>query len=135
MTLRSCCSILFVVSLAACPSPSNVVGPAGPTGETGPGGPAGPKGDVGPQGFPGMPGEPGAQGAQGPQGLQGPQGAVLVVDGGVVTGPAGGSVIVTAVTPGGMPCPTGGVRITQLSDGGITHLCNGAVGPQGVPGI
>jgi hypothetical protein len=59
---------------------------------------------------------------------------VLVLDGGVVTGPAGPGVVLTTVTAGGAPCPTGGVRITQLSDGGIAHVCNGIEGPQGPQG-
>jgi hypothetical protein len=58
---------------------------------------------------------------------------VLVIDGGVVTGPAGASVLVTALPPGG-PCATGGIRVTQLSDGGITNVCNGADGAQGPQG-
>ncbi|MDP1914938.1 MAG: hypothetical protein Q8L14_01745 [Myxococcales bacterium] len=60
---------------------------------------------------------------------------VLVLDGGVVTGPAGASVIVTPIAVGTAPCTTGGVRITQLSDGGTTSLCNGAVGPIGLQGV
>jgi hypothetical protein len=73
----------------------------------------------------GAPGADGMQGPAGPQGLQGPAGAVTVVDGGVLVGPAGSAVLVTPVTAGGLPCPNGGIRVTQLSDGGITHLCNG----------
>jgi hypothetical protein len=89
---------------------------------------------MGPKGDKGDLGEMGAQGPAGVQGLQGPMGAVLVVDGGVLVGPAGASVVVSVVAPGGMPCPTGGVRVTQLSDGGITHVCNGAAGAQGPTG-
>jgi hypothetical protein len=62
---------------------------------------------------------------------------VLVIDGGVVVGPPGASVIVTPVSAGGQPCPTGGVRLTQLSDAGVSHVCNGApgsVGPAGPTG-
>ncbi len=58
-----------------------------------------------------------------------------MVDGGVVTGPAGASVLVTPIAAGGAPCPTGGVRVTQLADGGISNVCNGAVGPQGPAGF
>ncbi len=82
-------------------------------------------------------GATGEQGPAGPQGIQGPAGQVLVLDGGVVVGPPGYSVVVTPVAAGGQPCPTGGVRLTQLSDGGISHICNGdvgAVGPQGPVG-
>jgi hypothetical protein len=59
---------------------------------------------------------------------------VLVIDGGTVVGPPGYSVLVTPITPGGTPCPTGGVRITQLADGGISNVCNGEVGPTGAQG-
>lgn len=88
-------------------------------------------GPAGPQGI------QGAQGPAGPQGIQGPQGAVLVVDGGVVVGPAGASVVVTPIAAGGAPCQYGGIRVTQVSDGGISNVCNGAtgaVGPQGPVG-
>lgn len=82
----------------------------------------------------GAPGAQGDVGPQGPQGIQGPQGAVLVIDGGVVTGPPGASVIVTPITAGGAVCPFGGARVTQLSDGGITNVCNGQPGVQGDTG-
>jgi hypothetical protein len=65
---------------------------------------------------------------------------VTVLDGGVVTGPAGSSVLVTAIAAGGTICPAGGARVTQLSDGGISNVCNGlagaagAAGPQGAKG-
>lgn len=58
-----------------------------------------------------------------------------MLDGGVVVGPAGASVAVTPLPVGGAACPTGGVRITQLSDGGINNLCNGPVGPAGAMGL
>jgi len=80
-------------------------------------------------------GATGEQGPAGPQGIQGPAGQVLVVDGGVLVGPPGSSVVVTPVAAGGQPCPTGGVRLTQLSDGGITNICNGEVGPTGPQGL
>ena len=92
-------------------------GAQGTAGTPGADGLAGPKGD---------PGTPGAIGPAGPQGLQGPGGTVLVLDGGVVVGPPGSSVAVTPITAGGAICPYGGVRVTQLSDGGITNVCNGA---------
>ena len=76
-------------------------------------------------------GSTGAEGPAGPQGVQGPAGEVRVLDGGIVVGPAGASVLVTPVTIGGTTCPTGGVRITQLSDGGISNVCNGETGPAG----
>ncbi len=82
----------------------------------------------------GTPGATGAQGPTGEQGVQGPAGTVLVLDGGVVVGPAGSSVVVTPIPVGGATCPTGGLRVTQVSDGGINNVCNGELGPQGVPG-
>lgn len=113
-------------------------GPAGAAGEAGPAGPAGANGMaglMGPAGPTGPMGAAGAQGPQGEQGLQGPAGAVLVLDGGVVVGPSGASVAVTPLPVGGAACPTGGVRITQLSDGGISNLCNGSIGPAGAMGL
>jgi hypothetical protein len=64
----------------------------------------------------------------------------LVLDGGVLTGPAGSSVVVSNIDAGSSECPTGGVRVTQLSDAGINTICNGNAGttgmqgPQGLPG-
>lgn len=106
-----------------------MVGATGPQGERGADGAPGPRGDVGPVG------PAGPTGLSGPQGLQGPPGQVLVLDGGVVTGPAGASVVVAAIATGSAECPTGGVRVTQVSDGGVSTICNGAVGPRGVPGF
>ncbi len=135
---------LCCLSLLGCPSPTGAQGDPGPQGPAGAPGAIGPpgakgdkgdKGDTGAPGFDGAAGPQGPQGAQGAQGLQGPAGTVLVVDGGVITGPAGASVLVTTITAGGATCPTGGVRITQLSDGGLTNVCNGAQGPQGVQGL
>lgn len=140
--------LLVVASLvlAACTAstgPQGPEGPQGPAGATGPQGPrgeagsAGPKGDpgsTGPQGVAGAQGAAGAQGVAGPQGVQGPAGAVQVIDGGVVVGPPGSSVVVTPIASGGATCPTGGVRVTQLSDAGITNVCNGAAGPVGPTG-
>lgn len=85
-------------------------------------------------GAPGAAGADGAQGPAGPQGIQGPQGAVLVLDGGVVVGPPGASVVVTPISAGGAPCQYGGLRVTQVSDGGISSVCNGAPGAPGAPG-
>ncbi len=137
MTSRALLLGLLTVVLLGCPSGS---GPQGPQGEQGPAGMMGPQGPAGAPGMNGAPGTPGAtgpagaQGAMGAQGLQGPAGMVLVLDGGVVTGPAGSSVVVTSIAAGGATCPTGGVRVTQLSDGGITNLCNGVDGPMGQQG-
>ncbi len=132
--------IALCLAFTACPNPSGPqgdpgpVGPVGPQGAPGAPGMAGVKGDKGDPGDTGPQGLPGADGMMGAQGLQGPAGSVLVVDGGVITGPPGASVLVTTITAGGATCPTGGVRITQLSDGGLTNVCNGATGPQGAPG-
>lgn len=60
-------------------------------------------------------------------------GAVVVADGGVVTGPAGPGII-ASVLAAGATCPTGGVLLTQLSDGGTRPVCNGAAGPAGATG-
>ncbi len=138
--MRSVLLVSLVVLLQACPSPGGVEGPRG---DPGPAGPAGAQGEPGPQGLPGPKGDPGSDGAAGatgpqgpagPQGVQGPAGAVLVVDGGVVVGPPGSAVVVTAVTAGGAPCQYGGVRVTQLSDGGVSHVCHGAPGATGAAG-
>ncbi|MDP3501513.1 MAG: hypothetical protein Q8S33_14305 [Myxococcales bacterium] len=148
-------AVVAALACVAC-SQNAPEGPAGPKGDQGTPGATGPAGERGPQGERGLSGEIGPQGPQGssgangtngtngmngapgpagPQGLQGPAGMVLVLDGGVVTGPAGASVIVTPIAVGTAPCTTGGVRITQLSDGGTTSLCNGAVGPIGLQGV
>lgn len=141
--MRLLISAALVFVLAACPPSSGEQGPEGPAGATGPAGaqgpagPQGPKGDTGETGVAGPEGMQGAQGVQGEQGVQGPPGMVLVLDGGAVVGPPGSSVLVTPIATGSATCVTGGVRITQLSDGGITNLCNGAVGatgPQGATG-
>ena len=140
MMLRALLVGLLTLALCGCPSTSGTQGPQGEQGPAGMIGPAGPQGPAGINGAPGIAGPAGpagAQGAMGAQGLQGPAGMVLVLDGGVVTGPAGSSVVVTTIAAGGATCPTGGVRVTQLSDGGITNLCNGAdglIGPQGPAG-
>jgi hypothetical protein len=61
---------------------------------------------------------------------------VLIVDGGVVTGPAGPrgtSVVVTPIS-GGTLCPAGGVLVS-LQDGGAPQaVCNGVAGRQGPAG-
>jgi len=135
--MRSALVTAFILFLSACPGTEGQKGENGAQGPAGPQGPIGPKGDpgaTGPAGPQGVPGPQGPVGADGPQGIQGPAGSVLVVDGGVVVGPPGSSVVVTPITSGGVTCPAGGVRITQLSDGGITNVCNGAAGAQGVAG-
>ena len=146
MMLRALLPALLTWALFGCPSTSGTPGPQGgqgPGGMTGATGPQGPVGASGAPGAPGAPGEPGpagpagTPGATGPQGLQGPAGLVLVVDGGVVTGPPGSSVVLTPIAAGGATCPAGGVRVTQLSDGGTTNLCNaadGSIGPLGPSG-
>lgn len=135
--MRSALVTAFILFLSACPGTEGQKGENGAQGPAGPQGPVGPKGDKGDTGATGAQGQQGVQGpvgADGPQGLQGPAGSVLVIDGGVVVGPPGSSVVVTPITSGGVTCPAGGVRITQLSDGGITNVCNGAAGAQGVAG-
>ena len=122
-------ALIATLLLAACSRGER--GPEGPQGPIGPQGPQGLQGERGAEGMQGPQGPQGAQGAMGAQGLQGPAGMVLVIDGGVVTGPPGASVAVTPIAPGGAVCPTGGVRVTQLHDGGLPNLCNGAQGPQG----
>lgn len=132
--------LVALVGLSGCPSAVGTQGPQGAEGPPGVAGAQGAKGDPGAPGPVGATGPAGAMGAQGapgvagPQGLQGPQGAVIVIDGGVVVGPPGSSVLVTPITPGGAICPRGGVRLTQLSDGGLSNVCNGADGAQGPAG-
>jgi hypothetical protein len=146
---RTAFALLISLALLACPNtPPVTQGPKGDTGETGATGPAGAPGDVGPKGDTGAKGETGSpgtmgtpgtmgaqgiQGAQGVPGMQGPMGAVLVLDGGIVTGPPGSSVFVTPLPVGGA-CANGGIRVTQLSDGGTTQVCNGIAGPAGAAG-
>lgn len=107
---------LVVLFLSGCPMP-----------QEGPQGPAGPQGATGPAG---------AQGPAGPEGPQGPPGQVLVLDGGVVTGPPGphgASVVMTLLSPGA-ECSAGGVRLA-LEDGGSPQVvCHGAAGAQGQQG-
>ncbi len=94
---------------------------------------AGPAGVDGAQGPKGDQGVQGTAGFDGPQGVQGPPGMVLILDGGAVVGPPGYSVLVTPIAVG-TECATGGIRVTQLSDGGISRVCNGAVGAVGPTG-
>ena len=125
--------------LLACPTPQGPQGPEGQTGPRGDPGPTGPQGPAGMDGAPGAKGDPGPtgpvgpEGAAGPQGIQGPAGQVLVLDGGVVTGPEGPGVVLSPIAPGAT-CVAGGVRVTQLSDGGVTSVCNGATGATGPAG-
>jgi hypothetical protein len=63
-------------------------------------------------------------------------GQVLVIDGGVVTGPQGpqGASVVLNTIDAGTVCAMGGVRVA-LEDGGSPKvICNGLVGPQGPAG-
>ncbi|MDP2275741.1 MAG: hypothetical protein Q8K32_33640 [Archangium sp.] len=116
------------ILLSACPSPSGSEGPQGPKGDPGAPGPAGAVGPQGPQGEPGMTGAMGAQG---------PMGTVLVLDGGVVTGPQGvqGASVVLRSLDAGTQCARGGV-VVSLEDGGSPQVvCNGLDGPQGIQGL
>jgi uncharacterized repeat protein (TIGR03803 family) len=127
----------LVVSACTSLGPEGAPGPAGAPGAPGA---DGTDGTDGADGEAGPRGPQGDAGAQGPQGVQGPAGQVLVLDGGVVTGPPGSSVVVSNIDAGSSECPTGGVRVTQLSDAGISTICNGnngatgMQGPQGIPG-
>ena len=100
---------------------------------------------MGATGAMGATGPIGPQGPEGQQGLQGPAGTVLVVDGGVVVGPPGSSVIVTPIAVGTQPCPAGavlyldgGVVLTQPVDnrpvlkGYTTFVSTGAIGSRTV---
>ncbi len=123
--MRALLVAAVALALAACPSG----GTQGPKGDTGAQGPAGMPGAPGSKGDPG---EKGDKGDKGDRGDQGEPGMVLIVDGGVVTGPPGRSVDVSAVDAGSQ-CSGGGVRIA-LTDGGVLYLCNGANGTNGVNG-
>ncbi len=136
MRLNRIATLLCAAALSAACSSNGAAGAPGATGPEGPQGPRGPAGSTGAAGATGATGatgEGGPAGPTGPQGLQGPQGAVLVIDGGVVTGPPGASVAVTPISAGPV-CAAGGVRVTQLSDGGISNLCNGVAGATGPAG-
>jgi hypothetical protein len=118
---RALSIVLTALLLTGCPRPEGLEGPAGPPGATGP------------------QGDPGVAGPPGPQGLPG---QVLVVDGGVLVGPAGArgaSVLVTPV-PAGTLCPAGGARVSLEDAGAPQVICNGlpgaigAAGPQGPAG-
>lgn len=122
-----------VIALSGCTS-LGPEGAPGAKGDSGDAGPPGPKGDTGAAGPKGDTGPVGPTGATGPQGLQGPQGDVRIIDGGIVTGPPGSSVLVTSINPGS-ECAAGGIRVTQLSDGGIATVCNGVKGDTGLTGI
>ena len=145
-----------VVLLSACPAtPTGTTGADGAPGAAGPTGAmgmTGPAGTMGPAGVTGAAGAIGPTGPTGPQGPKGDQGQVLVLDGGVVTGPRGPQgvtgptgpagamgamgpgVTATPVAAGNATCPTGGLKVTQASDGGVTYLCNGVAGPAGATG-
>jgi hypothetical protein len=118
----------FVLVLAACggAGPEGPTGPMGVAGSTGPRGadgtgPAGPTGGAGATGAMGANGATGAMGANGATGAMGatgatgPAGVVIVVDGGVVTGPTG---------------PTGATGATGADGIGVA----GATGPTGAAG-
>lgn len=132
--MRSLLAAVLVVVISACDSKDGGAGPQGPQGVPGQDGVTGAVGPTGPTG------------PAGPQGPKGDPGQVLVLDGGAIQGPAGpsgpagatgasGPGVTTSVLSMLSPtCPTGGVRVTQRSDGGIVDVCNGAVGPAGPPG-
>jgi len=106
-------------------------GAQGPTGPTGPPGPTGATGSTGPTG------STGATGATGPTGPTGAMGAA-----GLAT------VARTTAEPAGANCATGGVKIEMgldVNGNGVLdageenaaltrYVCNGAQGPQGIPG-
>lgn len=106
--------------LAACQQPAHgtdTTGPQGPQGEIGAQGTQGPEGPVGPKGDKGDPGQ------------------VLIVDGGVLTGPQGppGPGVAVSSVAAGADCASGGVRL-DLPDGGVSFVCNGAPGAPGMQG-
>ncbi len=113
--LALCCA------LSACPTSSGPQGPEGPAGAAGPTGATGATGPAGPQG------------PKGDQGDKGDPGQVVVVDGGVVTGPPGLPGVSVQVTAAGSACDAGGIRVTA-PDGGVSYVCNGLTGAQGLPG-
>jgi hypothetical protein len=133
--MRTALIVIAVVTLASCKD-SGTVGPQGPIGPEGPPGPTGPAGLAGPQGVEGPTGPTGPAGPKGDKGDKGDPGMVLVVDGGVVTGPQGlpGASITTSPVDAGASCATGGVRINQ-ADGGTLYVCNGLNGTNGTNGI
>jgi hypothetical protein len=94
-------------------------GKAGARGARGPAGPAGKEGKTGPQG------PAGAKGETGPAGPAGPTGAASTAQ-----GPAGESVLISALTPDqeGL-CEEGGSKFT--AGGKTTTACNGETGPPG----
>jgi hypothetical protein len=127
---------------------TGATGPRGPSGAdgTGPAGATGPTGGAGAMGTPGATGTPGAMGAMGATGIPGPTGPtgatgatgpagmVIVVDGGVVTGPTGptgatGAAGATGTTGmNGLPGPTGATGVAGAT--GAT----GAAGATGATG-
>ena len=141
MTVRLATTLCLATVLAACSSggPQGPVGPQGPKGDPGADGAPGATGPQGLQGAMGQQGPAGTQGPQGPQGAQGPQGPmgqVLVVDGGVVTGPMGPrgfSVVLASIGPG-TTCTTGGVLVALEDGGSAQPVCNGLVGATGPTG-
>jgi hypothetical protein len=64
-------------------------------------------------------------------------GQVLVLDGGVVTGPMGsrGASVLVVNLDAGVPCPTGGVRVSLEDGGNPAVICNGTPGAQGAMGL
>jgi len=97
----------------------NIQGPMGPAGPQGPKGDTGPRGLQGATGAQGVKGDTGAAGAQGTPGVKGDKGA----DG---ISPIG------TLEPMGPNCQYGGLKYTDAQ--GAQYICNGASGPQGLPG-
>jgi hypothetical protein len=121
--LSFACALL----LLGCPSKN---------GERGVDGAPGQPGAMGSPGAIGMTGPVGPKGDKGDPGAKGDPGMVLVLDGGVVTGPRGlpgASLVAEALDAGSVPCPFGGTRFT-LDAGVFTYACNGAPGAQGPAG-
>jgi hypothetical protein len=85
-------------------------------------GATGATGAMGSTGAMGNMGVAGPTGPTGPTGATGPMGMVLVVDGGVLTGPTG---------PTGVTGPTGPTGASVVGPTGAT----GAIGPTGMPGL
>ena len=98
------------------------MGAAGPQGETGPMGPQGLQGETGPMGATGAAGPQGETGPMGPEGPQGEPGPM---------GMPGESVVSWSANT--EDCPSGGYGF-QIGEGAPQFVCNGMIGPIGLPG-